>query len=103
MNNTGTILYCIKINFKACLCSGQYLGNVEINKNNKTTDATHQHNKSHADMHTNSNHLNPFLLLLNIKQNKENNKKKEKNHCRNTTTSISSEQNKYQGVKDLKF
>lgn len=78
MNNTGTILYCIKINFKACLCSGQYLGNVEINKNNKTTDATHQHNKSHADMHTNSNHLNPFLLLLNIKQNKQNNKKKRK-------------------------
>lgn len=67
---TQGLYYTDKINFKACLCSGQYLG--------IDADATHQHTKSHADMHTNSNHLSPFLLLLNIKQNKQNKNKKKK-------------------------
>lgn len=79
-------LYYIKINFNVYTCSGQYLGIVEINKNNKTTDTI---SVIHADMHTDSNHLSPFLLLLNIK------KREEKHHYRNRTTLSSLEKNKY--------
>lgn len=77
MMNTWTVLHYIKTNFKACTWSGQYHGTVEINRMKKQQM---QQTKSHADMHTNSNHLSPFLLLLSIKQtnlkNKENEKRK---------------------------
>lgn len=45
-----------------------------------------QQTKSHADMHTNSNHLSLFLLLLNIKQIKK--KKKTKKEKRNIIAEI---------------